>query len=127
MADLLIDLVHAGKDPGRLKCWWHSHVDFEAYFSAVDRATLASSFPEADWVLGLVLNRAGDIVATLETFRPVPLRLRGLAVRLHVPPEARAAAEARVRVAVVTGASRQIVPWYSASHGAEAGTAEVSR
>ncbi len=105
LADLLIELVHTGADPGSLRLWWHSHVDFEAYMSTVDRATLSSSFPEADWVLGLVLNRAGDVVAALEAFRPVPLRVDGLAVRLHVPADVRAAADAEVRAVVGPGAA----------------------
>lgn len=127
LADLLIDLVHAGKDPGHLKCWFHSHVDFASYISVVDADTLGSSFPEADWVLGLVLNRAGDIVAALEVFRPVPLRLHGLAVRLHVPPEARAAAEAEVRAAVGAGVSWEHAAIPFAPCGGAADTKAVLR
>jgi hypothetical protein len=85
----LSDLLERGGDPGRLHLYWHSHADMDVFWSDTDVHTLESAFPQAEWVLGLVTNRRGELKTCLYVYAPVPLRLYDLPVRLHLGAELR--------------------------------------
>ncbi len=91
------EMLDSGADTGRLHLYWHSHADFEVFWSAVDLQTVASSFPQADWLLALVLNRRGDVKACLQMYRPVTGRFEDLPVTLHVDPDLRAQIREEIR------------------------------
>jgi hypothetical protein len=93
LAGFLDELLDRGEDPGDLLLWWHSHAEMEVFWSPTDLHTLATTFPQAGWVLGLVLNRRGAITACLHMARPVPLRLYELPVRLQFAADAALQAE----------------------------------
>lgn len=50
----------------QLRFHWHSHVNFEAYFSATDVANIHGWGGE--WLVSLVLNKRGDIEVRLDEF-----------------------------------------------------------
>jgi len=100
LASFLAELFSAGHDLARLRLWFHSHVDMPCYFSSIDRTTMANAFPHADWMLGLVVNRRGEMAASLQVERPVRFRIDGLPVRMYVPAEASAEAAAIIERAV---------------------------
>ena len=82
----LLELVRAGEDPGRFKCWWHSHVAGSPFWSGTDEAT-ASGFDNG-WMLSVVGNNRGEYRVRLDIFEPVRLTLDELELQMYNPPDA---------------------------------------
>ena len=70
VATLLMELDHAGKDPGTLKFWWHSHGGLDTFWSRTDEECV-NNLANGDYLLSLVTNKRGDVLARLDIFRPV--------------------------------------------------------
>jgi len=85
IASLLAELVDDGEDVGLLRLWWHSHSDGTAFMSHKDRKTLSEAFPQADFMVGLVINRKGETFASLYCYRPLALVAEPLEVILSGP------------------------------------------
>jgi hypothetical protein len=85
----LSDMLEHRKDLGRLHLYWHSHADMDVFWSDTDVQTLEHAFPQAEWVLGLVMNRRGELKTCLYMYAPVPMRLYDLPVQLHLSPDLR--------------------------------------
>lgn len=104
----IYELIDAGKDPGRMRFQWHSHVHLEAYFSATDLRTIENYGRRGDWMISLVANNRGDYQLRLDVFQPqrlwVPLNLKlimppdsaiiewcqeEIAAKVHAPSESR--------------------------------------
>ena len=73
VASLLAELADEGEDLGRVHLWFHSHANGEAYLSDRDRRTLGEDFPQADYMVGLVVNKRGGCFASLYCYRPLAL------------------------------------------------------
>jgi proteasome lid subunit RPN8/RPN11 len=68
------ELLQVGEDPGDWKLWWHSHCDFDAFFSGTDVATIAdfdTEQPMDNWMVSLVTNHKGKSECRLDIFAPV--------------------------------------------------------
>jgi len=81
MAQFLIARVEQGKDPDRIKLWWHSHSEMDVFWSPMDDYT-AKSF-QNDFMLSLVTNKAGKYLCRLDLYHPLTLTIDHLPV---VPP-----------------------------------------
>jgi len=81
MAEFLISRVKEGKDPDRIKLWWHSHSEMDVFWSLMDDYT-AKSF-QNDYMLSLVTNKAGKYLCRLDLYQPLTLTIDHLPV---VPP-----------------------------------------
>jgi proteasome lid subunit RPN8/RPN11 len=80
LARLLVEAVQAGVDVSSIKVWLHSHSDMPSYFSATDDRNILEAFPQAPWVLSIVINRAGEIKARFSLFSPIYIELDNLPV-----------------------------------------------
>lgn len=87
LAQLLVEAVSQGVDTAHLRVWAHSHGAMEAFFSAVDEVCIQSAFPQADWVLSLVTNHAGQTKARLSLYSPVRLDIDDLPIGVGLPPD----------------------------------------
>lgn len=103
LAAFLCELLDKGEDPSQLRLYWHSHADMAVFFSSIDVTTMETAFPQAFWVVGLVVNRRGDMKACLYLSQPVPIRLDELPVRLHIEPELRTQVRDEIRTKVRQG------------------------
>jgi hypothetical protein len=56
--------VHRDQLPGRLRCWWHSHVDFNTFWSGTDEATILEK-GAGGWCLAIVVNKKREIRVAL--------------------------------------------------------------
>ncbi len=70
LAQFLMAKMMKGESTKDYKVWWHSHADFEAYFSPVDEATIAGS-TEFPFLISLVGNHAGDLKSRFDVMKPV--------------------------------------------------------
>ena len=74
MGGLMTDLVKAGHNMADLRCWAHSHGDLDAFWSGEDAATI-DQLDNDDWMLSLVVNKAGAYRARLDLYRPFRMTL----------------------------------------------------
>jgi proteasome lid subunit RPN8/RPN11 len=114
LAAFLDECIGRGIDPGRLHLYWHSHADMDVFWSHTDLQTIETAFPQAPWVLALVLNRRGELKSCLQIYQPIRLRLHDLPVRLHLPDsELRPRLRAEIRRKVRPGHT----PWAVSGDG----------
>jgi hypothetical protein len=96
LSRFLVDYAAAGKDPGELRLWWHSHAREQVFWSMDDEHTIDNFGGEL--LVALVGNFAGKFLARMDRFEPARETEGWLDVLPPGPPPARdgpAAAAAR--------------------------------
>jgi proteasome lid subunit RPN8/RPN11 len=103
IAEWLTDLVRQGKDPSKIKLWWHSHASMGTYWSSTDEKTI-SRFA-TDWMISLVGNKRGEYCVRLDIYKPIRLTLDGLPLEVYWPEdkELKAEVEKEIREKVKRG------------------------
>lgn len=71
VADFLASVMGRDEDPGQYRLWWHSHGDHPCFWSRIDERTIERL--GSSWLLSVVGNLAGDLVARIDVFDPVHL------------------------------------------------------
>lgn len=72
LCDLLEEFTRAGKDTGKLRLWWHSHVRMGTSFSGVDTDTMEENFGKnADWMISLCVNKREEHNMLVNLYNPV--------------------------------------------------------
>jgi hypothetical protein len=87
LAELVVEAVREGIDTKNLQVWLHSHGQMQVFFSATDERNIQNAFPQADWVLSLVTNRAGQIKARLSLYKPFRLDVDNVLVTVGLPSQ----------------------------------------
>jgi len=80
VAKLMTDLMQEGKDPGKLKFWWHSHVDMGCFWSGTDdecAETLSNEF-----AFSTVVNKRGESRTRLDIYDPFRITIDNLSLIL---------------------------------------------
>lgn len=65
--------INPADDYSQYKLWWHSHYNFQTFWSGTDEATIESldqETPENNWFLSVVGNQAGSMIARLDVYSP---------------------------------------------------------
>lgn len=70
MGKFLYEITKSGEDLSKWKVWWHSHAKMTAFFSGTDTGTIDKS-TEFPYLVSLVSNHNGDIIARLDIFDPL--------------------------------------------------------
>ena len=68
------DLVSQGEELSDWRLWWHSHNDFEAYFSSIDAATIEDfdiETKEDNWMLSVVGNKMRSLKCRVDVYQPI--------------------------------------------------------
>ena len=88
VAALLVTLEEEGIDSGKLRCWFHSHSSFNVFWSPTNEECI-TGLANDNYYISLVVNKAGDMLARLDIFKPVrvtidsvPVVVRGEDTRL---------------------------------------------
>jgi hypothetical protein len=104
VARFLISFVEQGKDPVKLKLWWHSHVDMDVFWSPIDDYT-ARGF-QNDYMLSLVTNKAREHLCRLDIYQPLKLTIDRLPVAM---PHQSHGEEKGIRDLILKEISEQII------------------
>ena len=86
VATLIMELDQAGVDSGMLRFWFHSHSALDVFWSGTDEQCI-DNLANGDYVLSLVTNKKGHLLARLDIFKPVRLTVD------HLPVSVRSAGE----------------------------------
>lgn len=71
VAEFFAAVMERGEDPGQYRLWWHSHGDNPCFWSRTDVKTIERLGDS--WLLSVVGNLAGDLLARVDVFEPVHL------------------------------------------------------
>jgi hypothetical protein len=74
VATLIMELDQSGKDSGALRLWYHSHGNLDVFWSGTDEKCI-NNLANGDYVLSLVTNKKGHMLARLDIFKPVRVTL----------------------------------------------------
>lgn len=68
ISKLMTDIIKDGKDPGKLKFWWHSHVNMGVFWSGTDDDCAETLSTE--YAFSLVVNKHKDRRVRLDLYKP---------------------------------------------------------
>lgn len=73
MAGLQMMLHKEKKNLKSLRGWWHTHYNFNVFWSSTDTDTIGKLMSGNEWFLSIVVNQAGDFKARVDISTPFPL------------------------------------------------------
>lgn len=79
--DMLVDFARRGVDTDNLRLHWHSHANMSTFHSATDKENYETMLKQ-DYLVSLVANRNGDILAGVHFAKP--FRVDFVGVPLHM-------------------------------------------
>jgi hypothetical protein len=86
----MLEVAGNGGDPSEWRLWWHSHVNFQAFWSGTDTDTIDDFDTEEDkgnWFLSIVGNKKGEYKTRLDVFKPFRYTFEELPVELEIDEE----------------------------------------
>lgn len=89
-----------------LNVWLHSHGSMAVFYSSTDVRTIESAFAQADRVVSLVVNRAGDMLARLTQFKPIRLEIDNVPITIGASSQVEQAIREEVEAKVKQGYDR---------------------
>ena len=66
-----LEKIKVGEDVSNIRCWWHTHGKFSAFFSAKDLATIENFPAGTDWLLSVVFGSNNSVKARVDMFKPL--------------------------------------------------------
>lgn len=85
ISDFIYTRFKNGQTMTNIKLWWHSHFLSPVYWSETDNRTIRDSFPKASWILSVVGNQYGDVLARVDIYKPLALTFDKLPVSVSLP------------------------------------------
>jgi hypothetical protein len=77
VALLMEKLLNEGKDPSKLKLWWHSHVNMLTFWSGTDEQCVKNLCLD-QYLISIVTNKKGDYKMRFDIKEPYSLTLDDL-------------------------------------------------
>ncbi len=116
--------VDEGKDLGRLRLWWHSHVWGRTYWSEHQDVPHIEEYHRNQWWLSIVGNKSGSLRARLDIFQPIRATLDWLPVETEIPddPQERAG----IRAEIAAKVSEIVIPQPSLIEGIAGGIDRIA-
>jgi len=84
MGNFTYELLKNGCDPAEYKCCWHSHFNFEVFWSSTDDQMIENW--DADFLVSLVFNQSKDYRARIDIYKPFSFTLDNLELEIIYPP-----------------------------------------
>ena len=101
MARFQIEMMRSGVPSESFKLCWHSHADFNVFWSPQDERGI-EMFNRVKWMVSIVGNKAGDWTARIDLFEPVHITVYGVPFEVLVEEDKQLtlelAAEVRAKV-----------------------------
>lgn len=65
-------------DPTEYRCWWHSHVDMDVFYSGTDNKSIDEFTEDWGFVIGITVNRKGEIYTRIQYNNPLWIELENV-------------------------------------------------
>lgn len=83
LSEYFTECIENGVDTSTLKLWWHSHAHMGVFWSSTDENTIQTLNDE--WMISIVSNKRGEILARLDIYKPLRVTLNNLPVKIYYP------------------------------------------
>lgn len=80
----LTDLIQRGEDPSRVKLWWHSHGEMNAFWSNTDEQCI-HNLANSSYMISLVTNKTMEILTRIDLFHPFHIKLDNIETDIFMP------------------------------------------
>lgn len=80
---LITNLIREGKDPSKIKLWWHSHADMEPFWSMIDESTIAGL--ENAFMISVVGSKSGEFRCRIDLYSPFRMTVIDLPLIIIFP------------------------------------------
>ena len=95
VSKLITKLHREGKDPSKLKFWWHSHVNMNPFWSGTDDGTCERFHNEQDpaklqYFISVVMNKSFEYLCRFDIYQPLRMTIDRIMLQVggeHVVPE----------------------------------------
>lgn len=106
LARFLYEFVESGGDPGRIKVWWHSHVNHPLRWSGQDEETIVVL--NQDYLLSLIGNKSGRWLCRLDLLGPPAEKVEPIEIEA---PGADVSADQATRLVVEKEINEKVTAW----------------
>lgn len=70
VSKLMIDLIKKKINTNRLKLWFHTHYNFNVFWSGTDDNTAKVQLQNSKWNLSIVMNQAHEMLCRIDIYQP---------------------------------------------------------
>ncbi|HSV94541.1 MAG TPA: hypothetical protein VLH94_00985 [Spirochaetia bacterium] len=81
ICELMTTMIMSGEDISCLRLWWHSHAGGNTFWSPKDKENIYGF--NAEWMLSLVTNYAGEYLCRVDAFHPVQTTVDGCPLQIY--------------------------------------------
>lgn len=82
----LTEMVMQGQDVSNIRGWLHSHAQMKTFWSGTDE-TCIQNLANSNYLISVVTNKEGDILARVDIFKPFHVTLNDLKVDIYYPED----------------------------------------
>jgi hypothetical protein len=81
LASFLFQAIDENRDLGKIKLWWHSHVNMPVFWSITDDTTVDALY-NSQWMISVVGNKRAEFKTRLDVFKPIRLTVDDLKLEI---------------------------------------------
>jgi proteasome lid subunit RPN8/RPN11 len=86
VGQFLTEMVMKNQDTSKIKCWLHSHATMKCFWSNIDEECI-SNLANSSYVISIVTNKDGDILARVDIFKPFHITVNEVVVDIYYPAD----------------------------------------
>jgi len=81
ISKLIEKLISEGKDPSKLRFWWHSHVNMKVFWSGTDLNCIEGLCLDK-YLFSLVMNKTNEYLMRFDINEPVKTTVEGIIIQI---------------------------------------------
>ena len=70
LSKVMIEQMRQGKDMMYFRLWFHTHYNFDVFWSGTDRHASSKTLENSRWTLSIVMNQRQELRACVDVYRP---------------------------------------------------------
>jgi proteasome lid subunit RPN8/RPN11 len=86
VGQFLTEMVMKNQDTSKIKAWIHSHASMKCFWSNIDEECI-SNLANSSYVISIVTNKDGDILARVDIFKPFHVTVNEAVVDIYYPAD----------------------------------------
>jgi len=86
VGQFLTEMVMRNQDTSKIKAWLHSHATMKCFWSNIDEDCI-SNLANSSYVISIVTNKDGDILARIDIFKPFHITVNEVVVDIYYPAD----------------------------------------
>ena len=112
----LAELMLQVEDPGKLRCWAHSHAEMPVFYSKTDSDCI-DDLANGEWLLSIVVNKLHQVLVRLDQFHPAHLYVEDVVFQVYYPIDVELEAQCKAEFKKKVRESKFMTSHYMRSFG----------